>query len=45
MFLLTITAANGRVSVVSFSTAFARALVMITLAGQPVTLTCAEYAA
>jgi hypothetical protein len=44
MFLLTITAASGRVSVVSFTSAFARALVMITLAGQPVTLTCAEYA-
>lgn len=45
MYLLTVTYADsGRTSVLSFDSAFDRALVVITLSGQPVTLTCTEYA-
>lgn len=45
MFLLTITYADsGRVCVLSFPSALDRGLVMITLAAQPVTLRCMEYA-
>lgn len=45
MFLLTVTYPDtGRVSVLSFPSAFDRGLMMITLSAQPVTLTCTEYA-
>lgn len=45
MFLLTVTyPQSGHVSVLSFPTAFDRALVLITLAAQPVILRCTEYA-
>jgi hypothetical protein len=44
MFLLTVTYPAGRVSVLSFPSAFDRGLMMITLAAQPVTLRCTEYA-
>lgn len=38
MFLLHVCYASGDVHIVPFPSAFARALAMITLAGQPVTL-------
>ena len=44
MFFLTVTYPDsGRVSVLSFPTAFDRGLMIISLAAQPVTLRCAEY--
>lgn len=42
-FFLYITFPTGVVQLLTFPSAFDRALVLITLSGQPVTLTCAEY--
>jgi hypothetical protein len=44
MFLLYVTHSSGLVQLLTFPTAFDRALVQITLAAQPVTLRCTEYA-
>lgn len=44
MFLLYVTHRTGVVQLLTFPTAFDRALVAITLAAQPVILRCTEYA-
>lgn len=44
MFLLYVTHDSGVVQLLTFPSAFDRSLVIITLAAQPVTLRCTEYA-
>jgi hypothetical protein len=44
MVLLTVTYDTGRVSVLTFASHFDRALVVVTLSAQPVTLTLTETA-
>lgn len=44
MYVLYVTHPTGVVQLLTFPTSFDRGLMMITLAAQPVTLRCTEYA-